>query len=264
MKVDKMMNSLTKIIGLGVLSVGLQANVWADEKPAEMSVGIGAFYVKAPYAQWDGDEITPIPYFTYKKGDFYIDGTGVGYNVLLKENGNTGFYIDVIGSAQVGLGYKNEDSVVLNGMDDRDDIAIELGVKFGHFSEFGLVEFTAVQDVASAHEGFVAEATYSLPLGDESQGIQVVPYFGLSYQSEDFNQYFYGVEQHEARVGRSAYQAEGDVNTFGGLSVIYQLTPKWTLTMNAEYEKLGDEAVDSPIVAEDNVISGFIGINYAL
>lgn len=255
---------LKKVIGISALSLIAQSSLLAKEIENIMSVGVGTFYNEAPYVAWDEDEIIPIPLFAYKKGNFYFDGIDVGYTLLVSEGLTSGYYVDLIGSAQVGLGYKSEDSIVFKGMEDRNDIAFGTGFKLGYYNMYGLIELQATQDVANAHQGLVGDLTYSLPLGDEAQGIQVVPYVGLSYQSDKFNDYYYGVKDSEAQLNRLAYKAKADTNVFAGVSLIYMMSPKWTFTMNAEYKKLGDEVKNSPIVAQDNIVSGFIGVSYTL
>lgn len=256
--------SLKNIIGLcTLLSAPLFSfTALAAEPESVLAVGLGAFYNKLPYQEWDGDEITPIPYLTYIKGNFYVEGADIGYTLLSDQQGDSGYYVDVLGSARVGFGYKNDDSPALAGMEDRDDTAIEAGIKAGFYNSFGLLEVSAKQDVASAHEGFIANITYSLPIENEAQNYQFIPYIGASYQSDKFNNYFYGVKANEATATRSAYEADGGTNIFIGATLVYNLTPQWSLSANAQYETLASSIEDSSIVSEDNIVSGFMGVTY--
>lgn len=251
-----------KLAGLGLCGLLLPAHA-AGQSTSELSVGVGAFYSKSPYANWDGDEVTPFPYLTFRKGNFYVDGTGVGYTLMSQEKTDSGFYLDAIASTQVGIGYKSEDSVALTGMKDRDDIAVELGATLGYYNNFGLFEWTLLQDVASAHEGFVGHVTYSLPLGSEASGVQFVPYLKATYNSAKYNNYYFGVERNEATINREYYRPKAGIDTALGLSVINEFNDRWSIAVNAEYKQLSDEAKESPIVARDNITSVFVGVSYS-
>ncbi|MGB0899189.1 MAG: MipA/OmpV family protein [Psychrobium sp.] len=251
-----------KLVGLGLCGLLLPAQA-AEQSTSEMSLGVGAFYSKSPYAKWDGDEVTPFPYFTFKKGNFYMDGTGVGYTLMSHEKSDSGFYLDAVASTQIGIGYKSEDSVALAGMKDRNDIAVELGAKVGYYNNFGLLELTLLQDVAGAHEGFIGHVTYSLPLGSEAAGFQFVPYLKATYSGDKYNNYYFGVEQNEATTSREFYRAKAGVDTALGLNIINEFSERWSIAINAEYKQLSDEAKRSPIVARDNIFSGFVGVNYS-
>lgn len=255
---------LKRVIGATSLCGAMVCNYTLAAQPeAEVSIGAGVFYSKAPYAKWKGDEVTPFPFFTYKKGNFYMDGTGVGYTVLSNEEAAKGYYFDVVASTQIGIGYKSKDSVALKGMKDRDDIAVELGATLGYYNNYGLVELTLVQDVAGAHEGVVSQLTYSLPFGSENSGFQFVPYVKATYNSEKYNNYYYGVAQGEALVNRTYYRVKADIDAALGLNVYYEFDEFWSIAINAEYKQLGDEVKQSPIVAEDNIVSAFVGLNYS-
>ena len=78
----------------------------------------------------------------------------------------------------------------------------------------------------------------------------------------NFNNYFYGVKANEATASRLAYEVDGGTNIFVGATFIYSFTPQWSLTANAQYEKLASSIEDSSIVSEDNIVSGFMGVTY--
>lgn len=249
-------------LSIQAIALAFTSSVFAADSDDYMAVGVSAFYNKLPYQAWDGDEVTPIPYFAYKKGNFYVEGADVGYTMFAQEQRNSGYYFDVIGSTRVGFGYESDDSPALAGMEDRDDIAVETGLKAGYYNEFGLFELSARQDIAGAHKGFVANVSYFLPLGDEAQTYQFIPYVGASYQSDKFNNYYYGVMRNEATASRQAYNADGGTNLYLGATLVYNFTPQWSLSLNAQYETLASSIEDSPIVTEDNMVSGFMGVTY--
>ena len=188
MKAQKSRRNIFSLLalGLGLLNSLFAFSALATETDDVLAVGVGALYNKLPYQGWDGDELTPIPYVTYRKGNFYVEATDIGYTLLTVQQADSGYYVDILANARVGFGYKNDDSPALTGMEDRDDTAVEVGLKTGFYNQFGLLEVSAKQDVASAHEGFIANIIYSLPIGDGAQNYQFIPYVGTSYQSDKF------------------------------------------------------------------------------
>lgn len=226
----------------------------------KLSVGAGAFYSKLPYQGWNGDEVTPIPYLSYKNSNFYVDGTDVGYSLLSKDTPSEGYSLDLVTSVAVGDGYESKDSPFLTGMDDRDDIALETGVKFYYYQAYGLIEMAIKQDIAGANKGLTANFTYSLPI--EGKNYQFIPYIGAIYQNNKYNNYYYGVKNNESTAIRSQYDADGGVNTYIGTTFIYSFNQHWGLTLDMQYQQLSNEIKDSPIVSKSSIVSGFIGVSY--
>ena len=228
----------------------------------ELSVGLGAIYTQAPYKNWDGDEVTPFPYISFKKGNFYIEGADIGYTAISSEKPESGYYVDVIASLRAGVGYQVSDSTVFEGMTDKDDIATEVGFKAGIYGNYGLVELTNLYDVSDTHEGSVSKLSYLLPIENESKTVEFIPYAGLTLQSKKFNQYYYGVDAAFETPHRAAYSADKEVIAFIGATTIYHFNSHWSLIVDMEYQQLGSEIKDSPLVARDNTLSGLMSVNY--
>jgi outer membrane protein len=91
------------------------------------------------------------------------------------------------------------------------------------------------------------------------------PSAGFVWQSEDYNDYYYGVKNSEAlnAIGRRAYSADDDINyRLGAVAVYQQKTSPWMFAGGLRYDMLGDEIDDSPIVSEDDEMTAFIGFAY--
>jgi outer membrane protein len=140
------------------------------------------------------------------------------------------------------------------------DYAVELGVEILTDGGWGALQLSAFHDVSSTHEGFELYANYSY--GWRDQRLYIEPSIGASYKSADLNNYYWGVTDDEAGVVVAPYEAEAGFNWHARLMVGYQLSRHWGLSLVAEYERINDEAVASPIVKEHNVLGYFAGVAY--
>jgi outer membrane protein len=140
------------------------------------------------------------------------------------------------------------------------DYAIELGAEVLTDGRWGRLQVAAFGDVSGTHDGFETFADYRF--GMRNQRWYVEPSLTLSYKSERLNDYYWGVQPDEAGLLLPVYEAEAGLNVKARLSVSYQLTTDWSLSLGAEAERLNDEAADSPLVEDDTVYGFFAGLAY--
>ena len=86
--------------------------------------------------------------------------------------------------------------------------------------------------------------------------------FGLSWRSENLNNYYYGVRAKEATANRTVYKSGNSVNPYAGVVLDYQLAERWSIFSMFRNEWLGNEITDSPIVDQDSKISLILGLLY--
>ncbi|MEM9793061.1 MAG: MipA/OmpV family protein [Pseudomonadota bacterium] len=72
----------------------------------------------------------------------------------------------------------------------------------------------------------------------------------------------WGVRGSEALAGRPAYDPDGVLIPFVAATAFYPVSDRISVTLGARAQFLPDEVTDSPIVDEDQVYSGFLGIGY--
>ena len=140
------------------------------------------------------------------------------------------------------------------------DYAIELGLEVLSDGEWGALQLSAFQDVSGTHEGYELFANYSY--GWRNQRFYIEPSVGVSYKSEDLNNYYWGVTDDEAGLVVPPYEAADGLNWHARLMFSYQLNRNWAFSVVAEHERLNDEAAASPIVEEDNVLGWFAGFSW--
>jgi outer membrane scaffolding protein for murein synthesis (MipA/OmpV family) len=110
------------------------------------------------------------------------------------------------------------------------------------------------------HSGTTSELEISLPR-QFARG-HFVPSIRVSYLSDDYSRYYYGVADYEARPSRPAYEPGAAVNTWAGFTLGYELTPRWLLSTTVGIEFLDSTVSSSPIVDRDKLWSASIGLAY--
>ncbi|MCU0754184.1 MAG: MipA/OmpV family protein [Xanthomonadales bacterium] len=240
------------------LALTLTTPVLAEEAPTETgwSLGLASVVRQEPYRGYDTD-FSVFPLIARRGGGdrFYVRGPGLGVWAYSTPNWRLGF------RAEARLdGYEADDSDFLTGMAERKP-TLEAGVDVDLLDlAIGEVGFSAGADVLSRHEGYELEARWQLP----QDWLGFSPQLALRYQSDDLLNYYYGVSAAESRAGRPAYQADDGVAVALSLQRLQVLSPRWSLLMNAEIERLPNSAADSPIVDGRTKPRLLLALMYAL
>ena len=235
---------------LGIaLGYGLRTNplVQSDDIPIIVDIDIS----------WFGDR-------------FFFDNGDLGFTFVDNEAVTTSL-VGRINSDRVFFGRTNTKFVTVDlagaplasdfelSIPDR-DYAGELGLELLADGRWGQLQLTAFHDVTGTHEGYEIEFDYGY--GWRNQRIYVEPSFGLSFKSEELNNYYWGVPVDETNIALPGYSAASGINAHARLQVGYQISKNWIFSLVGEVERLNDEAANSPIVEEQNVFGYFAGLGY--
>lgn len=229
---------------------------WSDENIDDFEgwvLGVGAAYVTSPYEDVDG-EVWPVPIVFGRHKRFYIDGTSAGF--IFKEFEEPNLDFSAVLEPRL-MGYDDDDSDILAGMEDR-DWSLDGGLRARFSNEYFRLSLTGVADLTGNHEGYEFNAFISKTLFNGF----ITPRFGIKWQSEDLVDYYYGVPASEATATRLEYIGSSTVNIVGGVIVAVPLTENWIAGALFQYEHLGSDIEDSPIVDEDGVFTYAGGIVY--
>ncbi|MDJ0748604.1 MAG: MipA/OmpV family protein [Woeseiaceae bacterium] len=140
------------------------------------------------------------------------------------------------------------------------DYAIEVGVELLSDGRWGFLQLSAFHDISGTHDGFEIDASYGF--GFRSGNWYIEPEVGLAYKSEALNDYYWGVQPGEANEALPEYEVGDGINPRLRLRAAYYFSRDWSFALSAEYERLSDDASESPIVDRDSVIGYFAGIAY--
>ncbi len=217
------------------------------------TLGLGAAYKTSPYRGVE-NKTTPFPLLSYQGERVFLRGPQAGY-ILIKEKG---FAVTVLGNYRL-QGYESSDSRFLKGMEDRHG-TLESGLQASFKNSFGQIRLTWLSDLLNEHSGHEAKMTLSKSF--RFKKLMIVPSVDATWQSEQLADYYYGVEQKEARFDRPAYQVDSTLVYSAGLMVNFMMNERWSITSRVSLVKLSDEISDSPIVNEDIATKGFLGVGY--
>ena len=217
-------------------------------------LGAGAWYETSPYKGAD-DEILPVPLIFYQGDRFFIRYNQLGCKLIEWNN---------IGVSAIGIyrldGYEEDDSDFLNGMDDRNstiDIGLNIEFETGH----GELELELLTDALGEHKGQEVKVSWEKNYRIKDRW-SIEPSIGLSWQSSKLADYYYGVKTTEATSSRPAYNVGSALNWKMSLKGKYKISDHWMLMSGIEVELLDSDINDSPIVDNDTLFSGMLGIIY--
>jgi len=231
------------------LGYGLRTNplVQSDDIPIIVDIDIA----------WFGD------HFFFDNGDLgltFVDNEYVTTSLVGRVNSDRVFFGRTNTKfVTVDLAGQPLSSAVQLSIPDR-DYAGELGIELLADGRWGELQLTAYHDVSGTHEGFELEFDYGY--GWRNQRFYVEPSFGLSFKSEELNNYYWGVRAAETSGALPEYTAGSGVNSFARLQFSYQISRNWMFSFVGEVERLNDEAKGSPIVEEQYVFGYFAGFGY--
>jgi MipA family protein len=238
------------LVLVGSLAVPLSAN-GAEELRL---LGAGVITATNPY-NGVGTRTTAVPIMVGDYKNFYVKGVEAGYHFYTDDH----LTLSVMAAPRI-MGYQSSDSDGLAGMQDR-----RMSADAGFKADFKLpavedlvLSAGAVTDVSSTHDG----QQYELSLSKKFSGkyFQFTPAGGARFQSQRMVDYYYGVRASEVQAGRPEYGPGGAVNYFGEALFSFGIAKDWIVVTRAGIEFLGSDIKKSPIVSEDHLVTGVIGL----
>ncbi|MCU7918963.1 MAG: MipA/OmpV family protein [Candidatus Thiodiazotropha sp. (ex Epidulcina cf. delphinae)] len=233
----------------------------------EWSVGASILGGRNPIVG-EGAAAALLPVVGYKGERFYAnlgnpgisffngitDFGGLGYSVFKGERYN----IDLVGKIRA-MGIDPDDNSKLDGLDERKP-GFDAGVSARWDSGYGELSGQLLTDVSNRSKGQEAVLSYAYPMTHGNWTLR--PELGVSWQSRDLVDYYFGVESDEATATRSVYEGESTVTPFAGIQVEYAYSQQIHLIGGVGIGRLGDGISDSPIVDERGVGGGYAGLVY--
>ena len=216
----------------------------------------------------EGGVAALIPVLAYRGERFYAnlgnpgisffngssDFGGLGYSVIKGE----GYNLDLVGKIRA-MGLDPDDNDKLDGLDKRKP-GFDAGISARWDSGYGELNGQLLADISNRSKGREAVFSYAYPVSFGQWTLR--PELGVSWQSSDLTDYYFGVDEDETTARRAAYEGDATVTPFAAIQAEYILTPQVHLTGGVGVGRLGDGISDSPIVDEPNLIGGYFGAVY--
>lgn len=237
---------------------GTAANAQSLPDGWTATAGAGAIYAPA-YQGSDDYQLSLVPDVSVKyREDFEASvHKGVRYN-LVNYNGLRAGPI-----ARYDFGRDEDgDSMFRVGGDETNDLRglgdVDGAPELGGFIEYDLLPFleakAELRQAIGGHEGLVGDlgVNYKTQIGGFDRPVYFSAGPRMRVASEDYTESYFGIDAGQsARSGLAAYTPEGGVVSYGvGSSLTVPVTEKVRTTVFAGYDRLGDEAADSPLVEQ--------------
>jgi outer membrane protein len=267
-----MKRTATALIALGLAGGQAQAQTPEEielyKKMTIFSVGAAVAINDEPYEDFNGGSpnILAVPFYVYNKNNLTLAGPNISYRFWKP----AGIQLSAEGKYRF-QNYDASDSDYLAGMDGRNG-TFELGLRAGKRIGRLRLRVDGMFDVAGQHDGHELQAFANVELGN-GRMISFRPMGGVSYLSENFTNYYYGVRAEEARaelltedglVARPFYQPDGTLVPFAGAEARIRISRRIQLNGQVKTAFLPEEITDSAIVGANNRTSAFIGLSYSL
>ncbi len=196
--------------------------------------------------------LATVEHSSFTRSRLLIRGENIGVRFVTDNDWEFG----LVGRVQT-LGTGAGDNADLQGVRDR-GWAIESGPLLGWRGSPVHLQIRSYWELPNRHSGATTELEFSYPQHLD-RGF-IVPAVRISYLSDAYNGYYFGVTEQESTASRPVYQPGSATNIWAGVSFGYELTPDWLLRGSIGLEQLDDSIQDSPLVGRDRLWSASIAI----
>lgn len=245
--------SFSTVKPLMMATILLAGNAYAGE----WSVGAGVLAEKLPYRDYDAQYI-PLPILTYQGEQFFINGQGVGINLLQSEKHNLHLAVNY---SPLSFKPADSDDPAMKKLDKRRATAMA-GIGYQYHAGWGSLNADIATDILGYSDGVVADVGYQYRF--EFGKLQLVPGFGMRWQNRAFNNYYFGISERESqRSGMQQYRAKSGVTSYISLASYYAISNNWQLFLMGFNEQVSDTVKNSPMTDRDYSVNVVTGVLYS-
>ncbi len=230
------------------------------QKKQKLTLGAGPYIQTQPYKN-SADIFVPSPVVFFDNSLFYIRWSRAGVYFLgeAKDEYSWGLSLTI---QPRPYGYEASDSINLRAMKTRQrtlEGGLALSASYG--DAFG--EVLLLTDLLDRYDSWLARAEFgrSFTFGD----FTLYPSMIFTYLSDDFVNYYYGVEADEidTPLARTSYRATAGWQVGAQTFINYKFDKNYALLLNLRADKLPSSATASPIVKDDYIYSGLLSLMYS-
>ncbi|WP_435929920.1 MipA/OmpV family protein [Dryocola sp. BD613] len=250
---------MTIVIKSGIAAALLTGSFLQAAQADDFSLGLTASWSSKLYRQVNENKNNLIfPNLDYEAGRFWFHGLSTGYDFIHTPSDRlavVGYYLPL------SLKASDSHSWQMRQLKDRRSTFMT-GLSYTHLSDsLGTFETALSTDALSTSNGLHWNSTWSYPV--QLGAFSLEPALGVNWNDGKFNRYYYGISSGEAaRSGFKKYTPGDSWTPFAELSINYSLSDNWNLYGGARYTFLPDEVKNSPMVAEDSLVTFWSGFSY--
>ena len=224
-----------------------------DAPPGTPGLGPGVRFGQSPYVGSERNSDL-IPLYLYEGKLLFAHGASFGLHLFRNDKLTFDLY-----SSYRFQQLDPDSNVYFQGMDKRKQ-TLDAGFSVDFYDFWGGVKLSWLTDTLNRHNGDEFELTYRYRI-DRGRWL-FTPWISLIKQDDDLTNYYFGVRPDEVRPDRPLYVPGNATNVAIGLNASYQLTRNWLLFANYGHIGFDTEIKNSPLVAEDNASTLFVGASY--
>ena len=244
------------VIALCFMQLNAEDSSKKEEKQ-NVTIGLGPYVQTQPYSN-----VAPLllvsPVIFFDNSLFYVRWSRFGMYFLGNKGEDISWGFSLSAQPRT-FGYEPTDSDEVKGMDARKN-SFEGGLAFSASYKDYYIETMALTDVFERYDSWIlkTEVGAEYTLGDFS----FYPSLIVTYQSDDFVNYYYGVRDTEATASRPKYNAKAGFQLGAQTYINYPLTDNMSAFVNLRADKIPSSAANSPIVNEEYIYSGLVSLIY--
>lgn len=237
----------------------LPAHADDSDKSAIQGLTIGALATFGSDGYAVDDKVGAAPLILYDNDYFYAEGLEAGLYPYKDDHHwfRTGISYDF-------RHFEPDDATVsaLKGLDERKPSA-NITLSYMYITPVGGFEVKANADMMDNSGGQSASLAHRSRFKLMDDKLTLYPKFGVSWYSEDYNQYYFGISETEsAKTGLNTYKAKSSYSPFVSMTGRYQFTGHIGAFANAKVEWLSSVQKDSPLTDDDVDIGANAGLTY--
>lgn len=235
-----------KISHFGILALIASSTVYAQSLPinpdAPLTAGVLATFSDSDYAV--DNKIGVLPSISYDNNRLYVEGIEAGvYTYKDKKHWLRG-----------GITYDSRHfdpndakTQTLKALDKR-KASVNAHASYMYITPVGGFEIKAATDILDRSNAQTISLAHRSKFVLMNHQLTVYPKFGVTWHSDDYNEYYYGVSAKEAtKTGLSPYQAQSGYSPFVSVSAKYQLNKRWGLFGSQRIDWLSSTQKNSPL-----------------
>lgn len=237
----------------------LLVTLYAEDTKQKAALGMGPYIQTQPYKE-SSALVVPSPVLFFDNSLFYLRWTRVGVYFLGDNQEEYAWGFSLTAQPRP-YGYKASDSPYLKGMHKRES-TFEGGLAFSATYDDTFIEIIALNDLFAKHDAWNVrvEIGKKFVFGD----LSLYPILVCNYFSQNFLNYYYGVEASEVDldIGRTYYRADEGVQIAAQTFLNYKIDKNFSTLLNFRADRLPQSAQESPLTDDTYIYSGLLSLLY--
>jgi len=230
----------------------------AQDEKQKVTIGLGPYFQTQPYKNVS-TIVVPSPVIFFDNSLFYIRWSRAGMYFLGDQKKDYAWGFSLTAQPRP-YGFKASESVTLKGLNDRYN-TVEGGLAFSAKYHDTYIEIMGLTDLLDRYDSWLVKTEIGdkYILGD----FKFYPSVIITYQSDKFVDYYYGVTQEEAsRSSYTYYKPSGGFQIGAQTYISYPITEDFSAFFNIRADRISNDSASSPLVDTHYIYSGLVSLIY--